>query len=347
MLTVATTFAAANPTRTYDVYVYDSLVDGVSAYDRILLTRSGAMKNGSLAAANLAVGDWADVRLVGADGLIGSRAGQTAGFYVKLVGLAGGSGAVSSFKLYFTSVSRAIASCACDPNFESTLVDMFPTSTAADFAPLEAGIIDEDTYVEQGLKWADFHLPALRHILTVVQPNTDMLFLGTPVTDEFSHQFMGLVTPTDIDGDPNPYYDDLTNDNVPDGRVDEREGYIRAAYEEADETLGARTIADGPGCHRVRRVRPRLRAAVVRGQRSQGAHGRRHPDAGAAEQLPRGGHDEPGEGVLGRRHRADLREPDAPGRRDLRAGPDADRERVPEPERPRPTRGSRSWTGSC
>ena len=34
---------------------------------------------------------------------------------------------------------------------------MFPTSTAADFAPLEAGIIDEDTYVEQGLKWADFH----------------------------------------------------------------------------------------------------------------------------------------------------------------------------------------------
>ena len=236
-LTVATTFAAVNPTRTYDVYVYDSVVNGVSAYDRVLLTRSGAMKNGSLAAANLAAGDWADVRLAGADGLIGSRAGQTAGFYVKLIGLTGGSGAISSFKLYFTSVSRAIATCACDPNFESTLVDMFPTSTAADFAPLEAGIIDEDTYVEQGLKWADFHLPALRYILTVVQPNTDMLFLGTPTTDEFSHQFMGLVTPTDMDGDPNPYYDDLTNDNVPDGRIDEREGYIRAAYAEADETL--------------------------------------------------------------------------------------------------------------
>jgi 2',3'-cyclic-nucleotide 2'-phosphodiesterase (5'-nucleotidase family) len=226
-----------NPTRTYDVYVYDGRVDGVSAYDRVVLARSGAMKNGSLAAANLAVGDWADVRLVGADGLIGSRAGQTAGFYVKLVGLGGGSGAVSSFKLYFTSTSRAIAACACDPNFESTLVDMFPTSTAADFAPLEAGIIDEDTYVEQGLKWADFHFPALRYILTVVQPNTDMLFLGTPVTDEFSHQFMGLVTPTDMDGDPNPYYDDLTNDDIADGRVDEREGYIRAAYAEADETL--------------------------------------------------------------------------------------------------------------
>src|SRR5512139_920838 len=74
--------------------------------------------------------------------------------------------------------------------------------------------------------------------MTVVQPDTDMLFLGTPITDEFQHQFMALVTPTDIDGDPNPYYDDLTNDNIPDGRLAVREGYLRAAYEEADRTLG-------------------------------------------------------------------------------------------------------------
>jgi predicted AlkP superfamily phosphohydrolase/phosphomutase len=233
-LSVATTFAAQNPNRTYDVYLYDSVVDGVAAYDRALLARTGVAKNAAQSAANLGVGDWADVRLVGADGLIGARAGQTAGFYVKLVGLAGD---LSAFKLYFTSVTRAIASCVCDPNFESTLVDMFPTSTAADFAPLEAGIVDEDTYVEQGLKWADFHWPALNYILTVVQPGTDLLFLGNPVTDEFSHQFMGLVTPTDMDGNPNPYYDDLTDDNIPDGRLDEREGYIRAAYHEADQTL--------------------------------------------------------------------------------------------------------------
>lgn len=237
VLTVATTFGAQNPTRTYDVYIYDSIVNGTSAYDRALLVRTGAAKDASLASANLGVNDWEEVRLVGADGLIGARAGQTAGFYVKLIGLAGSSGSVSSFKLYFTSVSRAIASCACDPNFESTLVDMFPTSTAADFAPLEAGIVDEDTYVEQGLKWADFHWPALNYILTVVQPDTDLLFLGNPVTDEFSHQFMALYTPTDIDGNPNPYYDDLTNDNVPDGRVDIREGYVRDAYHEADQTL--------------------------------------------------------------------------------------------------------------
>ena len=237
VLTVATTFAAQNPTRTYDVYVYDSVVNGTSAYDRVLLTRSGVAKNAAQAAANLGVGDWVDVRLVGADGLIGARAGQTAGFYVKLTGLTGSAGSIGSFKLYFTSVSRAIASCACDPNFESTLVDRFPTSTAADFAPLEAGIIDEDTYVEQGLKWADFHRPALDYILKTVQPNTDLLMLGAPTTDEFQHQFMGLVTPTDIDGAPNPYFDDLTNDNVPDGRTAIREEYIRSAYHEADDTL--------------------------------------------------------------------------------------------------------------
>jgi 2',3'-cyclic-nucleotide 2'-phosphodiesterase (5'-nucleotidase family)/predicted AlkP superfamily phosphohydrolase/phosphomutase len=237
LLTVATSFGAQNPNRSYDVYLYDSIVDGVSAYDRVVLARAGVAKNAGLAAANLGLGDWVDIKLLGADGLIGVRAGQTAGFYVKLINLAGNAGNISSFKLYFTSVTRAIATCACDPNFESTLVDMFPTSTAADFAPLEAGIVDEDTYVEQGLKWADFHWAALRYILTVVQPNTDLLFLGTPVTDEFQHQFMALVTPTDMDGDPNPYYDDVTNDNIPDGRIAAREGYIRESYHEADQTL--------------------------------------------------------------------------------------------------------------
>ncbi len=30
---------------------------------------------------------------------------------------------------------------------------MFPSSTAADFAILEAGIVSEETYVQQGLYW--------------------------------------------------------------------------------------------------------------------------------------------------------------------------------------------------
>ena len=86
--------------------------------------------------------------------------------------------------------------------------------------------------------WKDAHWAYLHYIFDDPRrPRPTCFCVGTPVTDEFSHQFMGLVTPTDIDGNPNPYYDDVTNDDVPDGRVDEREGYIRTAYQEADETL--------------------------------------------------------------------------------------------------------------
>ena len=89
--------------------------------------------------------------------------------------------------------------------------------------------MDEETYVEQGLMWKDAHWAYLHYIFETLGVPADLLLLGTPTTDEFSHQFMGLVTPTDIDGNPNPFYDDVTNDDVPDGRVDEREGFIRTA----------------------------------------------------------------------------------------------------------------------
>jgi hypothetical protein len=108
LLTVATTFAAQNPTRFYDIYIYDSVVDGTPAYDRAILVRSSAGKDGSQASQNLAVGDFKEIKVTGADGLIGTRAGQTAGFYVKLIALASD---LSSFKLYFTSVERVIARC--------------------------------------------------------------------------------------------------------------------------------------------------------------------------------------------------------------------------------------------
>jgi len=242
VLTVASTFAAQNPTRLYDVYLYDSLVDGTAAYDHAILVRSAAAKDGSQASVDLAVGDFKEIKLRGADGLIGARAGQTAGFYVKLIDLAAD---LSSFKLYFTSVERVRASCgtpACAAlpggSLESYLADNFPTYISADFAPLEARIIDEETYVEQGrdLEKA-FTDPVLKFILGTLQPKTDLAFVGYPVTDEFQHQFMALVTPTDIDGNPNPYYDDLEGNGTPDGLVHEREGYIRSAYEEADALL--------------------------------------------------------------------------------------------------------------
>jgi hypothetical protein len=242
VLTVATTFAAQNPNRLYDIYLYDSVLDGIPVYDHLILVRSAAAKDGAQASVDLVVGDFEEIKLLGADGLIGARAGQTAGFYVKLITLAPD---LSSFKLYFTSVERVIATCstaACSAlpggSLENYLADNLPTYISADFAPLEARIIDEDTYVQQGRDLHKAYSDAvLSFILGTLQPETDIAFVGYPVTDEFSHQFMGLVTPTDIDGNPNPYYDDLEGNGTPDGLIGVREGYIRSAYSGADAKL--------------------------------------------------------------------------------------------------------------
>ncbi|MEW6401830.1 MAG: alkaline phosphatase family protein [Chloroflexota bacterium] len=221
--------------RFYDLYIYDSTDDSTTNYDGVLVVPSTASKDGGAAVADLAAGEWADVKVT----LAGARAGQTAGFYLKAIEI---SPTLSQFRVYFTSIARANASynalgSAGSAAFEETLNHDFPSSTAADFAPLEAGIVDETTYVQQGLMWKDAHWAYLSYILDDLGVEADLLMLGNPVTDEFSHQFMALVTPTDMDGNPNPYYDDATHDGIPDGRVDIREGYIRAAYEEADGTL--------------------------------------------------------------------------------------------------------------
>ena len=233
--------ASHNVDRFYDLYIYDSTNDAATNYDRVLAVASTAGKNGNAAAADLAAGDWADIKLT-----LPATAGppvlpdQTAGFYMKAIDIAPD---LSTFRVYFTSIQRLNASylalgAAGSAAFEETLAADFPTSTAADFAPLEAGIVDEDTYVEQGLQWKEAHWAYLNYIFGDLGVEPDLLLLGNPVTDEFAHQFLALTVPTDIDGDPNPYFDDVTNDNVPDGRLAIREGYLREAYHEADQTLG-------------------------------------------------------------------------------------------------------------
>ena len=226
--------SSSNVDRFYDTYIYDT-AGSPTGYDHVLVVPATAGKNGSANVANLAEGEWKDVKVT----LTGAFAGRTGGFYLKAIEIAPD---LSKFRVYFTSISRVNASynargAAGSTAFEEHLAANFPTATAADFAPLEALIVDEDTYIEQGLKWKDAHWAYLEYILDDLGVDPDLLLIGNPVTDEFSHQFMGLVSPTDIDGDPNPYYDDVQDDNVPDGRVAIREGYIRSAYEEADGTL--------------------------------------------------------------------------------------------------------------
>jgi 2',3'-cyclic-nucleotide 2'-phosphodiesterase (5'-nucleotidase family) len=264
-LAVNSTFAAQNPNRSYDVYLYDSNVNGVAAYNHAILVRTAAAKDGNQKSVDLAVGDFKEIKLTGGDGLIGARAGQTAGFYTKLINLDTTAGAITGFKLYFTSVERVIAKCgtaACnalppggagEDRLEKYIADNLPTAVAADFAPEEAGVIDEDTYVQQGRDLeAAYGDAVLNFILGTLQPNTDLTLVGYPFTDEVSHQFMGLVTPT-VNGQANPCYDispkfddtQCTGAGTA-GRVAVREGYIRSAYHEADAKLGlARSLMGG------------------------------------------------------------------------------------------------------
>jgi Type I phosphodiesterase / nucleotide pyrophosphatase len=220
----------------WDLYIYDSTNDSTVNYDFVLVVNRSNAKNGALAAATLLRGQWADVKVTIASGTF---VGKTAGLLLKVIDITPD---LSKFRLYFTSAARANATYnALGPtgsaDFEEKLNHDFPSSTAADFAPLEALIIDEDTYAEQGLKWADAHFAYLRYIFEGLGYRPDLLFLGTPTTDEFQHQFMRLVTPTDPDGLPKPYYDDVNGDGTKDNLIAKREGYIRAAYHEADETL--------------------------------------------------------------------------------------------------------------
>ena len=95
--------------------------------------------------------------------------------------------------------------------------------------------MSEQTYVDQGLYWEKSAHPILRYIASRYRP--DLLLVGDPVTDEFSHQFLGLITPTVPGGDANPAYDDVDIDGVKDGRVAQRRAFIETAYAGADHTL--------------------------------------------------------------------------------------------------------------
>ncbi len=195
------------------------------------------------AVANLAEDDWADVKVV-----LANPADKTAGFYVKAMLLAPD---LSKFSLFFTSVARSVATCnGCGyaGDFEDDLNRLFPSSTAADYAIFESGLVDAETYTEQGLMWSDAHFAYLRYIIgTAAVPTVgggsvagmgykpDLLMLGNPATDEFSHMFLGLSSPS-VNGLANPYYNTYTSygEIITPAKAD---GFIRSAYQEADATL--------------------------------------------------------------------------------------------------------------
>ena len=216
-----------------NAYIYDSRNDGRARYDRVLFSTT---KSGTDKVADLREGEWADVKVK----IIGSDLdGKTGAFLVKVERL---DSDLSHVRLFHTSVTRAIAIWPSWPgepgftgSFEDFVAERFASSQAGDFAVLEAGIVSEETYVEQGLYWEKSHHPLIRYILDKYKP--DLAMVGYPVTDEFQHQFLGLVTKRLPNGARNPSYDDVAVDGTPDGRVKQREAFIRRAYQGSDATM--------------------------------------------------------------------------------------------------------------
>jgi 2',3'-cyclic-nucleotide 2'-phosphodiesterase (5'-nucleotidase family)/predicted AlkP superfamily phosphohydrolase/phosphomutase len=247
-LTITSTKSDLNPDRTYDLYAYDRSPQGGDAYDTVLLVPAAAGKDAAQAAATLHQGRFAPVRVTGADGLVGDEAGESAGFYVKVMRM---SADLSHFSLYFTSVARANAHCATaacaqlpagapgEDRLEKYIADHLPPAVFGDFGPEEAGITDEDTWFQQtvGLNQR-YDEAVLRFVLGRLQPDTDVALVGTDVTDEVSHQILGLLTRTDRYGHPNPYFDRVAGTGPRDHRVRARTGYLTGAYHAADARLG-------------------------------------------------------------------------------------------------------------
>jgi 2',3'-cyclic-nucleotide 2'-phosphodiesterase (5'-nucleotidase family)/predicted AlkP superfamily phosphohydrolase/phosphomutase len=247
-LTIPSTKPTVNPDRSYDLYAYDSGRNGRRGYDTVLLVPAAAGKDAARAAATLHQGRFSAVRVTGADGLIGTAAGESAGFYVKIMRM---SADLGHFSLYFTSVARPNAHCATaacanlpggapgEDHLEKYIADNLPPAVFGDFGPEEAGIIDEDTWFQQtvGLNQR-YDESVLRFVLGRLQPHTDVALVGTDVTDEVSHQILGLLTPTDRNGNPNPYFDRVAGHGPRDHRLRQRLGYLTGAYHAADARLG-------------------------------------------------------------------------------------------------------------
>lgn len=216
-----------------NAYIFDSTNDSQVNYDRVLFSPS---KDGSAAFATLRRGEWGEVKvkIIG-----GALDGLTGGFLVKVEQLTGD---LSQVRLFHTSVTRTIASWPTWPgepgftgDFAEYIAQKFPVSTAADYAILESGIVSEETYVEQGLYWEKGYQPLIQYILSTYKP--DLAMVGYPTIDEFSHQFLGLITPTLPNGETNPAYDDVEVNGTPDGRVAQRTAFIQRAYRGADATM--------------------------------------------------------------------------------------------------------------
>jgi 2',3'-cyclic-nucleotide 2'-phosphodiesterase (5'-nucleotidase family) len=234
-----------NPDRSAAVYVYDSTDDATTNYDRVLVAPE---KDAAGTLADLSPGAWAAVPVM----LTGERDGQTAGFWLKTIDLAPD---LSTFRLYFTAVSRISASwldcgerpeCTEPGGFEEALNAAVGAPIAVDAAPLEAGLIDEATFVAQGTTAARQSVDALRFIVEDLGVQPDLLLLGTSFPDAVSRQLLGFRAASDAgDAVATPLSEAGDGDGV-NVDADNAEGAVREGYMMADELLAAGRDLLGP-----------------------------------------------------------------------------------------------------
>ncbi|MEA2575116.1 MAG: 2,3-cyclic-nucleotide 2-phosphodiesterase / 3-nucleotidase / 5-nucleotidase [Chloroflexia bacterium] len=197
-------------TITFNLHIYDSTDDRVTNYDKVVLVRDN--KDISAAQGELKAGEWKDIKLnLPQNGLL-------VGFYLKLVDLEPD---LSRVRVYWTSLARVRSNL---PDLEQTITEEMPSVVASDFAPLQAGLVDAETYFEQGVKFFDAYQRIQEYVLETYQP--DVVMAGAPITDEFSHQFLALM-----DGN-------YTGPRTPGVNQADAERYMREAYKRTDAYLG-------------------------------------------------------------------------------------------------------------
>ena len=166
--------------------------------------------------------------------------------------------------------------------------------------------MSEDTYIEQGEYWEKLYHPLIKYVLDKYKP--DLAMVGYPVTDEVQHQFLGLVTKQAAQRRRTTR---PTTTSTVDGTQGRPRQAARALHPRGLRGL-RRDDAARAGAHArprpddVRRLRPRLRAAVPGHRREQGARrprpavdARRPATAGRAD----GRDDRQGQGLLRGRRR--------------------------------------------
>ncbi len=228
--------AGVNPDREFGIYIYDSTDDATENYDRVLVAPE---KDASASVADLGSGAWASVAVP----LAGEQEGMAAGFWLKTIDLAPD---LSRFRLYYTPVSRLDASwegCAELPEceepggFAEALNLAVDAPVGVDSAPLQAGVIDEATFVAQGITASWQTVDALRFVVEDLGVQPDLLLLGTTFPAAVSEQFLGLLAERGEDGAVATPIGDEGGDEVVGVDDDAQLGFVRDGYTMADEIL--------------------------------------------------------------------------------------------------------------